>query len=187
MATFQRLSLLLLSTTLAACASLGQPMMVTDPDLPRIVGEGTPVTVHWGDPAEFSEIRESLNRYEAVQGDWVVELGDYVSERVARALPPGQRADVQILDIQRAGQYEWWWARAEDVRVMRDIYPPRMRVQFVRYDANGQVIAEGTQLFGDLAYLDGPQPLSTADSLRYEKRMIDRWVQREFGEPITRR
>ena len=183
----RRLSLLLLTTTLAACASYSGPMMFTNPDLPRIVGEGTPVTVHWGDPAQFTEIRQSLNRYEAVQGDWVVELGDYVSERVARSLPPGQRADVEILDIKRAGEYEWWVGRTDDVRIMRDIYPPRMRVQYVRYDANGQVIGEGEQQFGDLAYLDGPQPLSTADSLRYEKRMIDRWVQREFGEPITRR
>jgi hypothetical protein len=26
----------------------------------------------------------------------------------------------------------------------------------------------------------GPQPLPSSDSLRFEKRMIDQWVQKEF-------
>jgi len=173
---------------LAACASTG-PMRVTDADQPRSAGEGTPVLVHWEDPATFTEIRRSPNRRQATQGDWVARMGTYVSERIARALPAGERADVEILDIERAGELEWWGAGGmnDDVRVMRPIYPPRMRVQFRRYGSDGQVVAEGERTITDLTYLDGPQPVSSSDPLRYEKRMVDRWVQREFGRPVTRR
>ena len=171
---------------LAGCASNG-PMRVTDPDQPRAVGEGTPVQVQWGDPAGFTELRYSPNRQQASQGDWVVELGTYVSQRVARVLPAGERVEVDILDMERAGELEWWGNMHDDVRVMRPIYPPRMRVHFRRFGSDGQVVAEGERTISDLAYLDGPQPVSSSDPLRYEKRMVDRWVQREFGRPVTRR
>jgi len=59
---------------------------VTDPSQPRLVGEGTPVTVSWGDPAQFTEVRYSTNPTLASEGDWVVELADYVSTKTARAV-----------------------------------------------------------------------------------------------------
>ena len=176
----------LAAVLLTACAT-GGPMQVTDADQPHAVGEGTPVTVRWGDPAQFTEIRQSQNRHQAIEGDWVEQMGAYVAERVARSLPAGERADVEILDIKRAGEFEWIGTQNDDVRILRDLYPPRMRVQFRRTDAGGQVIAEGERTISDLDYLMGSQPVPTTDPLRYEKRMIDRWVQREFGSPITRR
>ena len=89
--------------------------------------------------------------------------------------------DVEILDIQRAGEYEFLFGDATDIRVLRDIYPPRMRLHIRRIDADGRVIEDGERRLSDLAYLTGPQPLSSSDPLRYEKRMIDRWVQRELA------
>ncbi|BCT92523.1 hypothetical protein LYSHEL_15470 [Lysobacter helvus] len=169
-----------LAAALAGCASTG-PALVTDPALPRALPTGSAVAVRWNDPAEFTEIRHSQNRYLAAQGDWVEKLARYVQESTQRALPAGERVDIDILDITRAGQYEWMFSNAQDIRVMRDLYPPRMDVQFKHYDANGTVIAEGERRISDLAYLNGPQPLSSSDPLRYEKRMIDRWVYREFG------
>src|SRR6476659_7039758 len=58
--TVRRLSCLVLAGALAACAS-GGVTRVTDPSQPRLVGEGTPVTVSWGDPAQFTEVRYSTN------------------------------------------------------------------------------------------------------------------------------
>jgi hypothetical protein len=165
---------------LAGCASDG-PMRVTDAGLPRALPTGSNVEVHWGDPALFTELRYSRNRREAAEGDWVRQLAAYLQSRTERALPAGERVDIEILDVARAGDYEWLHGSAEDIRVLRDIHPPRMDLQFTRYDANGAVLAEGERTLSDLAYLMGSQPLGSNDPLRFEKRMIDRWVQREFG------
>jgi len=181
--TVRRLSCLVLAGALAACAS-GGVTRVTDPSQPRLVGEGTPVTVSWGDPAQFTEVRYSTNPTLASEGDWVVELADYVSAKTARAVPAGDKVDVQILDVQRAGQYEWSYGAARDLRVLRDIYPPRIQLRFRRVDASGNVVAEGDRKLADLAYLMSPPPLPASDTLRYEKRLIDQWVRREF---VTRR
>jgi hypothetical protein len=169
-----------LAIALAGCASTG-PALVTDPALPRALPTGSSVDVRWSDPADFTELRHSTNRWESAQGDWVKQLASYVQERTVRKLPAGERVDIDILDITRAGQYEWMFGNAQDIRVLRDLYPPRMDLQFKHYDASGAVIAEGERRLSDMAYLNGPQPLASSDPLRYEKRMIDRWVEREFG------
>ena len=174
-----RPALLALCLAFAACASTG-PRMVTDADNPHAVGTGSAVNVRWGDPNEFAELRYSQNRRIAVQGDWVVELAEYMQKQVAKAVPAGERVDVEILDLQRAGQFEWMRTQNDDVRVMRDVYPPRMTLQFKRTASDGSVISEGARQISDLAYLQGPSPFPSSDPLRYDKRMIDTWIRREF-------
>jgi len=175
-----RLLTCVVALSLAACASTG-PRSVTDSNLPRAVGEGSTVNVQWADPAGFSELRYSQNRREASRGDWVVELADYMQEKIAKTVPAGDRVDVEILDITRAGEYEWMpHATTDDIRVMRDVYPPRMTLNFRHVDASGAVVAEGERKIADLAYLQTQPPFPASDPLRYDKRLIDTWVRREF-------
>jgi hypothetical protein len=174
------LACLALVVSLTACASSG-PQLVTDPSQPRAVGEGSAVNVHWADPAGFSELRYSQNRHEAARGDWVVELADYMQEKIAKTVPPGDRVDVEIVDITRAGEYEWLSrATSDDIRVLRDVYPPRMTLNFRHVDASGNVVGEGERKIADLAYLQTTPAFPTSDPLRYDKRLIDTWVRREF-------
>ena len=174
------LSTCAIALALTACAG-AHALRVTDASQPRALPVAGPVDVHWSDPTQFTELRYSLNRHEAARGDWVVQLAEYIRDRAAQQLPPGERLDVEILDIERAGEYEYFFGPATDIRVMRDIYPPRMRLHVRRTGADGTVIEDGERRISDLAYLTGPQPLSNTDPLRYEKRMIERWVRRELA------
>lgn len=164
---------------LAACA--GHPLRVTDASQPRALPESGPVSVHWGDPAQFTELRHSFNRNEAARGDWVVRLARHIRASAERQLPPGERLDVEILDLERAGEFEYAFGPAADVRVMRNRYPPSMRLHVRRTGADGTVIEDGERRIRDIAYLSVSQPMSDSDPLRYEKRMIDRWVRRELA------
>lgn len=156
---------------------------VTDPSLPRALPAQGPVSVEWTDPAQFSDIRFSNNRWEAQQGDWVNTLARYLQERATGRLPAGQQMDVTITDIQRAGRYEpWMGINYSHVRVMRDIYPPRMTLNVRITGADGQVISEGERKLSDMSYLQNAMPIDT-DNLRYEKRMIDDWLRRELPAP----
>ena len=174
----RHVSIAALLLALSACAT--GPRTVTDPARPHAVGEGTAIHVRWGDPLQFSDLRYSQNRRLSAEGDWVVELADYMQEKLARAVPAGDRVDVEILDIQRAGQYEWLNSRTDDVRVLRDVYPPRMTLQFKHTGADGSVRGEGERKLADLAYLQSPPPFPSSDPLRYDKRLIDTWIRREF-------
>lgn len=164
-------------------APLHAASTVTDPSRPRALPADGPVSVEWTDPAEFSELRFSQNRWEAQQGDWVTQLARYLQERAAARLPEGQRMDVTITDIKRAGSFEpWHGANANNIRVMRDVYPPRMTLQVRITDADGRVVSEGEQRLVDTAFLMNSRPMDT-DPLRFEKDMIDTWLRRELPAP----
>ena len=129
---------------------------VTDPDAPRSLPAEGPVSVDWTDPAQFSDIRYSGNRWEAEAR----QLG-----RTARPTPAEERREeaaarrklqVTITDIKRAGQYEpWHGPNLQDTRIVRDIYPPRISLTFKRTDAQGNVIDQGERKLVDSGFLMG--------------------------------
>ena len=129
---------------------------------------------------EFTEIRYSHNSWESKRGDWVERLAKHLRKSTEKALPAGQRMEFNITDIKRAGDYEpWRGPNAQDVRIVRDIYPPRMTFTFIRYGADGQIIDQGERKLADMGFLSSSSSLDS-DLLRYEKRMIDDWVRREL-------
>lgn len=175
---------LLLTALVALTAALpGEALQknVTDPGIPRSVpAEGGAVSVQWTDPAQFSEIKFSGNRWESKRGTWVTDLATYLRDEAGQRLARGQTLDVTITDIDRAGRYEPIVRNGmEDIRIVKDIYPPRMTLNFVVKGPDGQVVAEGERKLVDHGFLMGAN-LNNTDNLRYEKRLIDDWLRREF-------
>ncbi|MFN7137352.1 MAG: DUF3016 domain-containing protein [Thermomonas sp.] len=178
------LATLALSMALAGCATATGGSSMLAANAPRALPASGPVSVAWSNPADFSEITASGNRQAAAQGDWLLQLAQYMRKQAARQLPPGYRLELTIEDIKRAGQYEpWRGVGAQDVRIIRDIYPPRMTVRFRELDATGKVVAEGQRQLTDPAFLVNSGMINDTDPLRYEKRMIDTWLRREFPAP----
>ncbi len=173
---------LALACLLAMGSADAKPRNVTDPQAPRALTGDHPVQVQWTDPAQFTELRQSNNRWEAQRGDWVTSLAEHLRKSATRQLPPGQKLDVTITDIKRAGDFEpWHGAQLDDVRFMRDIYPPRISLQFTLSDANGHVLDQGERKLSDIAYLMNSGLLrNDTDPLRYEKRLLDNWLRREL-------
>ena len=158
-----------------------KPRMVTDPDAPRSLPVDGAVQVDWTDPAQFSEIRQSGNRWEAQRGDWVVQLAKYLQSSAAKRLPAGEQLQVTLTDINRAGDYEpWRGPNLQEARIVRDIYPPRISLTFKRTDAQGNVIAEGDRKLVDSAFLTGSSLFGASDALRYEKSLLDDWLRKEL-------
>lgn len=180
----------LIGGTLACLLVIGSaaaaPRTVTDPDAPRALTAQGPVQVQWTDPAEFTEIRQSTNRFEAVRGNWVHQLATYVQTTAGKQLQPGQTLAVTLTDIKRAGDYEpWQGPRASDIRIMRDIYPPRISLTYTLKDAAGQVIGEGERKLQDTGYLHNIGRQSDTDPLRYEKRLLEDWIRRDLRNEAT--
>ena len=170
-----------LMLVLASCASTGMTGMLAA-DAPRSLPESGPVSVTWNDPATFTEIRQSINRFAASDGDWLQDLARYMRKRAQLQLAPGERLELTIIDIKRAGEFEpWHRPDLQNVRIIRDRYPPRMTVMFRRYDASGAVVAEGERNISDTAFLLNASSINDTDALRYEKRMVDSWLRRELG------
>jgi hypothetical protein len=180
------LAIALLAGALVAGGANAAPRTVTDADAPRALQADGPVSVKWEDPAKFTEIRQSTNRFEAERGDWVQQLARYLQTTAAKPLQPGQTLDVTLVDIKRAGDYEpWHGPRGRDIRIMRDIYPPRISLQYTLKDASGRIVSEADARLSDTGYLHNLGLKSDSDPLRYEKRLIDDWVKRQLASQAT--
>ena len=167
---------------LALAAPVAPAASVTDPDLPRSLAQDGPVAVSWTDPAAFTEIRHSRNRFEAVRGDWVRDIARHVADRAQRALAPGERLEVVITDIERAGEFEPGAGGSDRVRIVRDLYPPRIDLSYTLRDASGRVVASGERRLRDVGFLHRQAGAgNSGDPLRHEKRLVDDWVRDDLG------
>ena len=154
---------------------------VTDANAPRSLASEGPVQVDWTDPAQFSDIRFSGNRWEAQRGNWVQQLAQHLEKRATAQLPAGETLQVTFTDIKRAGQFEpWRGPNLQDTRIVREIYPPQIELSFKRMDAEGNVIDQGERRLRDAGFMMGSSSVMNSDPLRFEKRMLDDWLRREL-------
>ncbi|WP_395680550.1 DUF3016 domain-containing protein [Dokdonella sp.] len=149
--------------------------------LSAVAADDARVRVDWTDPAQFTELKHYRSFRDMRPAEWLDPLAQHLRKRAERVLPPGDRLEVTFTDVQRAGNYEpWHGPRLDDVRIVRDIYPPRIDLRFRLIDANGGIVREGERMLRDSAFLmrDGAHE---TDSLRFEKRLLDQWLRKEFA------
>ncbi len=139
------------------------------------------VSVTFDDPSRFDAGRNGPQESEKARRAWVDALAQFLAERAAPRLPQGQRLEVHLTDVQRAGGFEpWRGPQAADVRIVRDIYPPRIDLRFKLLGADGKLLREGSRQLRDASFMMRPD-LYPNDHLRYEKTLLDDWVRAELG------
>jgi hypothetical protein len=169
---------IVLPALLAALALLGAPTMVT-------AAAPTNVTVTYDHPEKFTETQKVRSLAPQLDDDsYLKTLKSYIEEHAGKMLPPGEHLDIVVTDIDRAGNFEPWRPYPlRDVRIVKDIYPPRIDLHFQLLDADGKVLSEGTRKLRDPGFLyDGLALPGNTDSLRYEKGLIDRWLRKGPGQ-----
>lgn len=160
------------------------PAAGTTPAAPALaLPDAGPVAVRWNDPATFTELRTGAGRRDNTnRGDWVRQLAEHLRASAQPRLAEGERLEVVITDIKRAGDFEPWHdPRYQDVRIVRDIYPPRISLSWRRLDADGRVLDQGERRIVDGGFLVDGTSVNASDPLRHEKRLIDRWVRTQFA------
>ncbi len=153
---------------------------------PQAAEEHSRIAVEWGDPAQLTEYRRARDGSSRREVETSLKaLSKHLRNRADQMLPEGQSLAVRINDLDLAGEYEPWNGfRYDHVRIIRSIYPPEIKLTYALRDAQGQVLREGDTTLHDPGFQLGVSPIDH-DALRYEKRMLDNWLRREFGAPAT--
>lgn len=162
------------SVLLAACAATpvrdAQPLQLPANDR---------VNVSWADPASFSEHSCDFAPGGRDTG-WVRDLAQYTRDQALKRLPVGAHLDVRFSDIDRAGEC-LPTMRAEQIRIIRDMYPPRITLHY-RLSGTGIAAADADAKLTDFAFMmNGAGLPGNTDPLRYEKRVIDDWLRKLAG------
>ncbi|MFI5356294.1 MAG: DUF3016 domain-containing protein [Opitutales bacterium] len=143
------------------------------------------VQVTFVHPEKFTDVRDAYMPSKKGMAANLDSIRQFVEQRAAEYLPAGQRLEVKFTDIDLAGEFEpWRQPGADSVRIVRDIYPPRMDLTFKVTDAAGTVIKEGKRQLRDLNFMSN-FGLPTGDTLRYEKQLLDDWMRRDLKPRAT--
>jgi len=169
---------------LAALAA-GTAFAATPVSTPTAAAADRPVTVVFANPDKYADVKENYSDYDNENGreHYLPLLREHLERIAARRLPAGQRLTMTFTDIDLAGDFEpWRGIQFDDIRVVKDIYVPRMNFSFQITDANGQVVKSGERKLVEMAYQMRITGGFRDDPLRYEKMMLDDWMSREFSK-----
>ncbi len=108
-------------------------------------------------------------------------LARFVAEDAASHLAKGDTLAVEFRQVTLAGSLEpWRSARLDAVRFLTPAYPPRIVLSFRWTDAQGRVVREGERDLTNLDYQRDPRAALSRDTLRYERALLDEWLEREL-------
>jgi len=138
------------------------------------------VRVDFREPAAFADAAE---RFPGDPRDTahLDRLREHLMRAAAPRLSAGYRLDITFTAVDLAGEFEPWrgpqWG---DVRIIRDLYPPRLGLEFRLADAAGRVVRTGQRELSDLDFLMKITGGFRDDPLRHEKALLDDWLRAEF-------
>ncbi|VVO34263.1 DUF3016 domain-containing protein [Pseudomonas fluorescens] len=140
----------------------------------------TSVEVSFKNPESYRDASLRTTGYETGADDYVMkQLRSAFEQLGKRYLQPGQVLQVEVSDIDLAGRYEPWHVNANQVRFMRDITWPSMKLHYV-LKLNDQTIRQADVQLSDKFYLQRPGRAAHSDRLYAEKAMLADWFRTEF-------
>lgn len=128
------------------------------------------VTVEFRDPASYVDIGwGSVARETNLR-----TLADHMHGWQSR-LADGQRLEIDVLDIDLAGEVNRWW-RHPEVRVLTGRTDgPRMQLRWTLRSGE-RVVGSGQVRVSDPAYLERSGRLRSDGALAHDKRLLDDWL-----------
>jgi Protein of unknown function (DUF3016) len=130
-------------------------------------------------PEKFTDIGRYGDAREAAENR--SQIAQHLEKLAARELPPDQALDVEVLDVALAGRFEYRHLWPREVRVMRAVTWPSIKLRY-RLKLGDQVLAAGEETVSDMDYLQRINAYPTSDPRRYEKRMLDEWFEQRLVE-----
>jgi hypothetical protein len=136
-----------------------------------------PVRVEFEKPETYTDARTDRSHGKGASDTVTRGLSKFLQRVVPAHLAEGQRLEVVFTDIDLAGDYEPGTNLSlYDVRLVKSIYPPRLKFRWSLLDAKGSALRHGEEDIRDLGFQTSV-PGSTGDPLRYEQHMLRRWLQ----------
>ncbi|MDB6127251.1 MAG: hypothetical protein JWM35_1147 [Verrucomicrobia bacterium] len=161
-----------------AVVGLAATGLVSAADATANVNERTEVT--FLNPEKFADVRDAYMGSDKGRDALLDQLRDYIVQRAKTYLPPGQTLSITVTDVDLAGDFEpWRGPQTTDVRIVKDIYPPKIDLEFKVVGADGSVVKEGKRQLRDLAFMMKIS-INRDDSLHFEKALIDDWFRSDF-------
>lgn len=144
------------------------------------------VQVDFANSSKYRDI--NLDSMGSRKGRQIVlnKIRDVFRSEAQKFMPSGYALEVQVLDIDLAGEYEPERFPNDNVRIDKEIYPPRIRFDYRIYDDSGSLIGEGSERLSDLGYLQNSvRPLRSNSEIAYDvSTLIRDWMKGKLNRKM---
>jgi hypothetical protein len=143
--------------------------------------------VVWQDTDSYTDIRSGNQSIKSMRSGIEKSIGGEFSE-LAGQLPAGYVLDVTVTDLDLAGEVDPIPTRSVDqVRVLKDIYFPRMTFDYRLTGSDGAVLlAEQKVELKDMQYLSNMRVTRTSEAFYSERRMVRDWFSKQLLPQVKR-
>jgi hypothetical protein len=132
-------------------------------------------------PEKFTDVKDGYVATDKGRDAILDTLRSFLVHRTESLVPEGDKLTVTFTDIDLAGDYEpWRGAQYDDVRIVKDIYPPAFKFTYSVTDPSGRVVRQGTENIRDLNF-QMRLTIDSSDPLRYEKDILDEWARSKLA------
>jgi hypothetical protein len=150
-------------------------------DTAAAVPAGPRIEVNYVNPEKFTDFTDTASGSERGAEAYRALFKEYLETEAVRFVPQGMRLALAITDVDMAGDFEpWRGSQFSDIRIVKDLYPPRINFTYKITDASGAVVREGEEKVRDMNFQMSGLTSMANDSLRYEKALMDDWLRAQF-------
>lgn len=142
---------------------------------PTTVGN---VTVTFLESDKFTDVREDFGG--GTDQYYLDQLKAHLQTVAAPHLKDGQKLFVNFMDIDLAGDFLPTRPGLNNVRIIKEIYMPRMKLTFKLTDADNKTIMEGERTLTDMNFMMNISIVERDQPLFYDKALLKSWVEKEF-------
>jgi hypothetical protein len=147
------------------------------------VAQAVDVEVTWTNPDKYQDIRPGNESRKHFRERTFNNFEKHFAEMAAK-LPENQKLVIDVTDVNLAGDVRF--DTIEQIRVVRDIYFPRMKFSYQLLNADNSVVVAKDVDIKDMSFMTGSNIRYKNKALGYEKKMLDDWFKKEFSDYITK-
>jgi hypothetical protein len=107
------------------------------------------------------------------------DITQHLKQLADRSLADDDSLKIDVLDIDLAGHLDPFVSTGREMRIVRDVTWPRIKLRYT-LTRNGAVVAQGEEQVSDMNFMTGTNRYSSSDRLRCEKAMLDDWFDKVF-------
>lgn len=141
----------------------------------------------WHEPDQYTDIREGFESRDAFREQLFSDFESIFAE-LAKGLPEGTLLEVTVTDLDLAGEvslmHRFAW---RDIRVLKDIYFPRMSFRYTLKDRDQRLLLSGSEDLKDMGFLSSWGRFGMT-RFSFEERMLRSWfrkMQRDGKLPLA--
>ncbi|QFU24608.1 DUF3016 domain-containing protein [Shewanella eurypsychrophilus] len=167
---------LLLAGTMVSGAALSG-IAVAEEVVENPVTEQGMVKITWQDPKSFRDVKAASDIQSRYEARTFETLTKNLNKEAGKILKPEQKLEMIVTDLDLAGDVRpTFGATMNDIRVIQDIYPPRITFSYSILEGD-KVVMVGDEKLTDLGFMHTVGRMNDKP-LRFEDKLLADWMKK---------